>query len=343
MKIEFSRKVVLVTAAVLVICGLITVSFMKDLSPIPDNPVTTTTKTRFLMDTAIVIKAVGPDSENAVNKAFSEIERVEAVFSRHLPDSEVAKINQQAGEWVAVSPEVIELIQKSVLYGQLSGGAFDITIGSVIELWGFGSGINRVPDENELRQASQYVDITKVEIDEERGRVRIPQGTVLDFGGIAKGYAVDLCRQVLKENRVVSAMISAGGDIATIGVKENGNPWRVGIQHPRISTDILAVVSLVDQTIVTSGDYERFFFEEGVRFHHIIDPATGYPARGVISVTIIADSAADGDPLSTAVFVLGLDQGKELIERLDGIEAVIVDEDGDVWVSSGLKDEIELL
>ncbi len=343
MNIKFGRRFFLIILVVMVVSGIITLHLRTDSSSVADNPVTSTTMTRFLMDTAIVIKAVGPDSENAVNEAFAEIERVEAVFSRHLPDSQVAKINQHAGEWVAVSPEVIELLQKGIYYGQLSGGAFDITIGSVIELWGFGSGINRVPDEDELRQARQYVDISKVEIDEERGRVRIPQGTVLDFGGIAKGYAVDLCKQVLKENRVISAMISAGGDIAVVGVKENGNPWRVGIQHPRISTDILAVVSLVDQTIVTSGDYERFFIEEGVRFHHIIDPATGFPARGVISVTIIADSAADGDPLSTAVFVLGLDQGKELIERLDGIEAVIVDEDGDVWVSSGLKDEIELL
>lgn len=310
----------------------------------PEEPVITSTqKTRFMMDTAVEIRAIGIDSAEAVDQAFAEIGRIEQLFSRHLSDSEISSINNQAGNWVTVSPEVIQLIETSLEYCKLSDGAFDITLGNLIELWDFGANENYIPNATEIEAVLIGVDYNKVSIDKERNAIKIPSGSMIDLGGIAKGYAVDRSRNVLRDAGIEHAMIFGGGDIATIGTKGDGSPWRVGIQDPRESTQLLGIIPLINNTIVTSGDYERFFIKDGVRFHHILDPHTGYPARDVISVTIVADFAADGDALSTAVFVLGRKAGLELVESLAGFEAVIVDDEGEIWVSSGLKNIIVLL
>ena len=300
-------------------------------------------KTNFIMDTVVEIRATGVDAESAVDAAFAEMERVEKAFSRHLQDSVVTRINQQAGQWVAVTEEVIVLLEQALHYSEISNGAFDITVGRLIDLWGFGTGTNQVPSEMELDEALGSVGYQGLEIDADANRVRIPSGTVIDLGGIAKGYAVDRARKVLEAKGIKSGMIYAGGDITTIGAKPDGSAWRVGVQHPRESEELIAIVELKSKTIVTSGDYERYFIDDGVRYHHIIDPESGYPAQGVISVTIYGAQAVDADALSTAVFVLGMDRGKELIEGLPGYEAIIVNQDGNIWVSSGLADRITLL
>lgn len=307
------------------------------------NQITSTQRTRFLMDTAIEIRATGPNSEEAVNEAFTEIARVESVFSRFIVESEVSLINAQSGRWVSVSEETIALMDKAIEYGQITDGAFDITVGILLDLWGFSSNEWRIPDQEEIEQVLNKVGFRSIEVNYGENLVRIPKGSCIDLGGIAKGHAVDQARNVLESHNIQSAMIYAGGDIFTVGSKQDGSAWRVGIQHPRQSTELLAIVELVDNTIVTSGDYERFFVAEEVRFHHIIDPATGFPARGLISVTIIADSAVDADALSTAVFVLGWESGQLLVEQLDGIEAIIVDDQESIWVSSGLEDSIQLM
>ncbi len=344
MKIYINKKTItLILLTLLVVAGIVIYSNLEPSDSNGEKSVTITTTTRFLMDTTVVIKAVGPDSQNAVNEAFAEIERVENLFSRHKTTSDIARINQNAGQWVTVSREVFELAEKAIYYGQLSSGAFDVSIGRILDIWGFGNGLNQIPSEVEIDKAKQYVDFNQIELDTKNQRMRIPLGMVLDFGGIAKGYAVDMCRQILLNKSITSAMISAGGDIYAIGFKEENIPWRIGIQHPRKSTDILAIINLSDKAVVTSGDYERYFIKEGARFHHIIDPGTGRPTEDLISVTIIANSATDADALSTAVFVLGQTKGAELIEKLKGVEGLIVDAEGEIWVSSGLRAEIELL
>jgi len=307
------------------------------------QPITTAQKTRMMMDTTVEIRATGPDAEAAVNKALNAIQNVEDTFSRHLPDSAIAKINANAGEWVTVPEEVVALIAKAVYYSELTNGAFDISVGNLINVWGFGSGVQHIPSASEIEQALATVDYSAIEIDQENNRIRIPKGMIIDLGAIAKGYAIEQACKVLREHKVISGMVYAGGDIATIGAKLDGTPWRVAIQHPRKSTEYLAILEMVDQSIVTSGDYERYFIANGVRYHHILDPHTGYPARGLISVTILGKSATDTDALSTAIFVLGMEAGQKLIESLDGFEAVLVDEQGNIWVSPGLRDQIKIL
>ncbi len=302
------------------------------------NPEDTTGQhTQFMMDTIVEIRAIGTNPEDAIAKAFAEIARVEQLFSRYLPSSDVSKINEQAGEWVTVSHETIKVIEQGITYGIATNGAFDITIGSLVTLWGFGTSTQRVPSQAELDITIALVDFRAVEVNHNSNQVRIPEGSMLDLGGIAKGYAVDQAAQVLRANRISKGLINAGGDIATIGTRPDGNPWRVGIQDARDTTAVLAVVPLTNSTVVTSGDYQRFFVEDNVNFHHIIDPKTGYPARGVISVTVVADTALVGDIFSTAIFVLGNDQGQALVEATSGLEAIIVDEAGEIWTSSGLN------
>lgn len=307
------------------------------------QPLEEASNIKFLMDTVVEIRVTGRNAKAAIDAAFAEMERVEKVFSRHFEDSIVARINQQAGQWVDVTDEVIALLQKALEYSELSDGAFDVTVGRLIDLWGFGSGSNRVPSHTEIVQALTTVGYRGVEIDLSKKRVRIPSGTVLDLGGIAKGYAVDQGRKVLEAKGVKSGMIYAGGDITTIGAKADGSAWRVGVQHPRQSTELIAIIEMKNKTIVTSGDYERFFMDNGTRYHHILDPRTGYPASDVISVTIYGGQATDADALSTTVFVLGAERGKAFIESLPGYEALIVDQSGNVWVSSGLEGKVSLL
>ncbi|NLY10828.1 MAG: FAD:protein FMN transferase [Firmicutes bacterium] len=304
---------------------------------------TTTSETRFYMDTFVTISATGANSSEIVEQAFNEIKRVEELFSRFLPASDVYKINVNAGKWVGVSPEVIEVIEIGLKISGITNGAFDVTIGSLVTLWGFGTGDYRVPSEEELEQALLKIDYNKIQINKKTNEVFIPEGFVIDLGGVAKGYAVDRATGVLKTNGIKHGMVNAGGDIVTIGPKVDGSLWRVGVQDPINTTEILLVIPMKDSAIVTSGDYQRFFIEDNVRYHHIIDPRTGYPAKGLTSVTVVAPSATEADLYSTAIFVLGLDKGKELVESLKEIEAVIVDTNGQVWISSGLIDSVYYL
>ncbi len=337
MNVIMRHKVIFLVIASVVIAlsiGLILRSRVAD---------STTQQTHFMMDTIVEIRATGPRSEDAVDRAFAEIQLIEKLFSRFIPEGDVARINENAGNWVTVSIETIDLIEKGISYGEITQGTFDITIGGLLTLWGFGTEQYRVPTDQELAQVMETVDYRNIEINRNSRQVRIPAGSMLDLGGIAKGYAVDRARDVLRENRIDNGLINAGGDIVTLGKRPDGNPWRVGVQNPMDTTSILAIVPLSDSTVVTSGDYQRFFTENGLRFHHIIDPSTGFPAEGVISVTIVAASATVADVFSTAVFILGVDDGQKLIETLDDIEAIIVDAQGQVWVSSGLEGQIQLL
>ena len=210
-------------------------------------------------------------------------------------------------------------------------------MGGLISLWGFGTGEYKVPTDEEIAAALKTVDYRRVEIDKAKKRVRIPAGTVLDLGGIAKGYIVDEARRFLAQNRMQRAIVNAG-DISVIGSVLMG-PLACWVQNPDDHRRF-AVIPLQNNSVVTSGDYQRYFVQDGERWHHILDPRTGYPARGIRSVTIVTEKAAVADALSTAVFVLGLERGSALVEKLPGVEAIIVTSDDDVWISSGLAESI---
>ena len=310
-------------------------------------------RVEILMDTVVEIKVSHRnkvEAQKAIDSAMEEMKRVEQKMSRFLPDSEVSRINNEAssetvresratGGWIPVDDELFCLLKESVRLSELTGGCFDVTVYPLMKIWKFAGENPRVPGEKEIKDELESVGYKNMRV--ENGKVRFAKkGMGIDLGGIAKGYAVDAAVRVLKEKNIGSAMVNAGGDIYVLG-RKGGKPWRIGIRHPRKEGDILGVVEVEDRAIVTSGDYERFFFSGGKRYHHIFDPKTGYPANGCQSVTIVAKETTFADALATGVFVLGPRQGMDLLEKLEEVEGVIVDKEGEVSVSSGLASQIE--
>jgi len=231
------------------------------------------------------------------------------------------------------------LLEESVLLSELTKGSFDITIYPLWKIWKFEGESVEMPDEEEIEKELQLVNYKNIII--ENGKIKfIKRGIGIDLGGIAKGYAVDAAIKVLKDKNINSAIVNAGGDMYVLGRKQ-GKPWRIGIRHPRREGEILGTIKVEDKAIVTSGDYERFFFSGGKKYHHIINPKTGYPADECQSVTIVAKEATFADGLATGIFVLGPEEGMALIESLEGVEGVIVNKEGEVSVSSGLVSKIE--
>jgi len=294
---------------------------------------------RILMGTLVEITIVGRDEDKAaaaISEAFAEMERIEHLMSRWISESEVSKINRWAGvKPVKVSAEVLEVIQRAQEISRASGGYFDISVGGLLDLWGFETSEGRVPAKGEVEQALQSVGYGAIVVDGEASTVELRRGMCIDLGGIAKGYAVDRACEVLRSRGYENVIVNAGGDMRVRGRKPNG-PWVIGIQDPRDRSRILASFDVGDISVATSGDYERYFDEGGQRYHHIINPRTGKSAGEVRSVTIIGAEATLTDALSTSVFVLGPERGMALVERLGTVDAVIVRPDGKVLYSSGL-------
>jgi thiamine biosynthesis lipoprotein len=303
-------------------------------------------RTEFLMDTAITITAYGPRAKKAVPAAFAEMRRVADLMNANDPASEVSLINKNAGQRpVKVSPETFELLQLSVYYSELSAGAFDVTVRPLVELWGIGKKGDWIPSEEEIHQALQLVDYRKLVLNDQEQTAFLPEkGMGIDLGGAAKGYATDRARSVLQDYGVRSALIAAGGNIFTLGLRPDGQKWRIGIRHPRpeSGSEILAVIPNQDLTLVTSGDYERYFIKDDVRYHHIFDPRTGWPARDLISATIVNQSSAEADILSTAVFVLGPEKGRALAVEAGVIQVVMMTPDFQI-ITAGDLPEMELV
>lgn len=302
---------------------------------------------RTTMDTAVELRFVPGSSKESVQvreAVFTEIKRLEELFSRSIADSEINRINNSAGRRpVSVNPEVIFVTEKAIDYANLSRGAFDPTIAPLIDLWGFLGQNYRLPGITEIEETLPLVDYTLLEIDSSRSTIYLPrEGMALELGGIAKGYIVDQALQVLIRAGIEHAFINAGGDIGLIGAKPDGSPWRIGIRHPRKENEIIAVLQATGGAVVTSGDYQRTFEENSISYHHILNPATGMPSRDLVSVTIVAPTATEADALSTAVFVLGPARGKALIENMPGIEGILITPDLKLLVSSGLEGKIEL-
>ncbi len=285
------------------------------------------------------------EGDPLVREAFDKVRALEKVMSRFVTNSDVDKINQQAGkEPVEVDPRTFYVIEKSLYFGEASQGKFDVTIAPLLNLWGFGTGEEREPPEGEeIEEVLPLVDYQEIELDEENMSVFLPREEMaLDLGGIAKGYIVDEIAEFLEGEGVEHGTVNAGGDIRALGTRLDGNPWRIGITHPRDRENIIAVIPVTQEAIVTSGDYERYFNHEGERYHHILDPDTGQPAGEVLSVTVVAPDCITADSLSTAVFVLGVEEGMALLESMSQVEGMIVDLQEEKHVTRGLKDLIEI-
>jgi len=297
-------------------------------------------RVKLLMGTKVEIVAQGRNQaslEKAVNLGFQEVERLEAKLSRFRDDSMVSKINQNAGLGpVQVDPEVFMLLEKSAAICQETEGAFDITILPVLSLWKFDEKNAKPPSEEEVRQKLSLVDCAKIVLKKDQYLVFLPEpGMGIDLGGIAKGYAVDKAAEALKQNGAAAGIVSAGGDMRVFGGKGKG--LAVGIQDPRQRGRVLAKIYLKDGALSTSGDYERFFVFQGVRYAHILDPKSGYPARGEQSVSVLGEDGLSTDAWATALFVLGSEEGLRMIKSRPGMEALFIDASGQRRVSPGLE------
>jgi thiamine biosynthesis lipoprotein len=296
-----------------------------------------------IMGTDLLIEAVGPDAEaleRAIAAAVAELERVEDLMTDWRP-SELTRLNEAAGRGPHPVPsELARHVARGVQLGELTKGAFDITYAGVGKLWDFKRVPPLVPDAAEVEQALELVGFARIEVDLEANTVALPAGMRIGLGGIAKGYGVDRAMAVLMEHGVEHGLVNAGGDLKALG-KKLGESWQIAIKHPRDVERVLALIPVVNSCVVTSGDYARFFEHEGRRYHHIIDPRTGYPSTGCMSATVVAPAAAAADALATAMCVLGPEEGLAIIEKLPRVEALLVDMQGDVHASAGLRQATE--
>lgn len=279
----------------------------------------------------------------AIESAWSEIDRIESLISSWQADSETSLVNRSAGEAsVEVSQELFDLTRRALRIARLTGGAFDPTFGGLSDLWHFDGSQTRVPSADAIRAALERVGWHRVEADADARTLFLPRaGMRLGFGAIGKGYAANRAVFVLKDAGIRSGVVNAGGDLVAFGTRENGEPWTVGIQDPRQPETLLGRLVLSETAVVTSGDYERFVEIEGERYAHILDPRTGWPVRGMQSVTVVCPDGELADALATATFVLGPQQGLELVDRLRGVEAMLVDAEGRIHMSSGFKERME--
>lgn len=300
---------------------------------------------RLLMGTLVEVTVVGEgdQAKQAAQAIMDEIQRVEALTSFHKSSS-LTGVNDRAGrEPIRCDRELFALVKASLEIARVSEGAYDPTIGPVSKLWGFSAGDPRLPSSSEVADAAARVGWQRVGMDPESETIRLPEaGMALDLGGIAKGYALDKALEVIRKSGVKGALVNAGGDIVAAGEKASGTPWRVGVQDPRRGDAIKAVVNIKDRFIVTSGDYERFFIQDGKRYHHILNPRTGYPAEGLSSVTIIGSKGSALEPLAVAVFVLGSEKGLKLVESIPGVYALLIDAAGEVRFSRGAEAMFEV-
>jgi thiamine biosynthesis lipoprotein len=285
-------------------------------------------------------------AERAFVEVFREFDRLDGLMSVWRPGSEVVQINAAAGERaVKAGVEVRDALRTARQISEWTGGKFDVTFGALSDLWKFDHDQdNAIPDGAAVRARLPLIDYRQLVMDEAAGTVFVKRkGMRVHLGGIGKGYAVDRAVAMLRRAGLRDFLIQAGGDLYAAGMKD-GRPWRLGINDPRgPSGRSFATVDLSDGTFSTSGDYARSFVKDGVRYHHILDPATGQPARGCRSVTVVADSPLVADGLSTGVFILGPEEGMALVEKLPDVEAVIVTAKNEVLVSSGLKDKFVLI
>ena len=296
------------------------------------------------MGTLVTITAVASDLEvghKATQAGFNEIKRLERLLSTWIPESELSQVNAEAGRRpVSVSLETMDLVVRSLEMAKLTEGGFNIAMGPAVESWSV-TERQHIPDDEELRRLKPLVDVTSILVDVGARTIFLPhKGMKIDVGGIGKGYAADRAVEEMKKSGVQGGVVALSGDIKTFGALPDTAGFPVGIKHPRKEGTVIAVIDLQDEAISTAGDYERFFEQDGVRYHHILDPQTLRPARSCQSVTVIGKEGVVVDGLDTGIFVLGPERGMALVERLSGVEAVIIDEQGRMTVSSGLRSRL---
>ncbi len=299
----------------------------------------------FAMDTYMTLTAYGENAQEAVEAGVEEIQRLDELLSAENQESEVWNLNASGGG--VMSEDTAYLVERALEIYESTDGAFDISIHPVMALWGFITGDFAVPSEEELQAELSLVDASRLSVDDSSGSpvLSMDDGMEIDLGGIAKGYTSQRVIEIFREYGIESAVINLGGNAHVLGSKTDGSAWRIGIQDPEDSDGYLGGVEVVDKAVITSGGYERYFEDEttGIRYHHIIDPSTGYPANnGLISVTIISEDGTLADGLSTSLFVMGTEKAVAYCEEhcvSDGFDVVLEDENGTIYMTDRIEDD----
>ena len=296
------------------------------------------TRELFAMGTYITMSAYGEAAEDALVLSEDRIKELDAMWSVTDAGSDICKMNQSNGMPTEVSRETAEVLRFALDMAGKTDGALDPTISPIITTWGFISGKYHIPSENELKDLLQIVDYQKVSLQE--NIVTLPAGMQLELGAVGKGYTADIISELLKEQKITSALLDLGGNIQAVGTKPDGGDWRIGFKDPE-NEGSFGVLSISDCAVVTSGNYERYFTgEDGKVYGHIIDPATGYPAEsGLLSVSIIAREGKLCDALSTSLFVMGCDKAAEYWREHKDFEMILITEDGEIHLTEGIKDK----
>lgn len=323
-----------------IFCLLLILPLLAGCSPTVGD--TGDTQQFFAMDTVMSVTVYGGE-KGAAEAAMQRVNELDALFSRTRAESEISKVNQNAGTGTAVplSDDVYGILQQAAALSNQTGGAFDFTIAPVMDAWGFTKSEYRVPGEEELARLLPLVNADALVLKDQTAQLP-EKGMELDLGAIAKGYAGDQCAQLLGSYGVKSALVALGGNITAVGAKPDGTSWRVAVRDPDNEDSYLCVLPLQDKTASTSGGYERYFEQDGVVYHHIINPDTGYPARsGLKSVTVVSSSGTTADALSTALFVMGEEKALELWRASSDFEAVLVRDDNKVLITDGLENGLD--
>ncbi|MEG1482308.1 FAD:protein FMN transferase [Clostridium sp.] len=334
-----NKKIIVFFVTLMLVVGIVGCGEKKSKDPI--------TRTELFMGTAIKITIYDKSNEKILDKAFKRVIEIEDLVSINKEGTEITELNNNAGiKGVKLSDDSFNIVKKGLEYSKLSNGGYDLTIGPLVKLWSIGLPEAKVPNKNEIIDAIKKIDYKNVNINEDTKEVFLTEkGMMIDLGSIAKGYAADEIVKLLKENGVKEAIVDLGGNIYALGLKEGDKEWKVGIQDPFTDRgNVVGSVKVSNKSVVTTGIYERFIEKDGVKYHHILNPKDGYPYKTELAgVSIIADESVDADGLSTLVFTKGLDEGIKFIESLDGVDAVFITENRNVYTTDGIKDNFKMM
>lgn len=312
---------------------------MKHTHEEPGKDIPSARSILYSMGTVITSQVYGRDALSAVARAETAIRSMNARWSRFDKSSEISMINRMAGiEAVPISVDTLFLLRKAKEFALISERLFDITIAPLVALWGTWKEARITPVWADVQERRQYVDCAGIMLDEQRRTARLSRkGQMIDLGGIAKGCASDRICHILRDCGIRSGYTDLGGNVAVIGTKPDGSPWKIGIRHPRKDNALIGFISVKDRSVVTSGDDQRYYDDlNGDRHHHLLDPRTGYPAdSGLISVTVIADSGETADALSTILFIAGEDKGREILRHFPDVDAIYVRKDESITLTPG--------
>ncbi|MFU0825643.1 FAD:protein FMN transferase [Clostridium sp.] len=303
-------------------------------------------RTNLFMGTVVKISLYDKKDQNIISKGFDRIEQIESEVSINEQGTELDKVNQAAGKTpVKVKDDTLAITKKGLEYSELAKGSFDITVGPIVKLWSIGLPEAKVPTQSEIDEKLKLVGYKDLQLNEKDKTIFLKKkGMIIDLGAIAKGYTADAVAEVLKNEGVKSAIIDLGGNVFALGTKPDGDLWKIGIQNPFQSRgEIVGTIYVENKSIVTSGIYERFIEKDGKKYHHILNPFTGYPYDNEIAgVTIVSDKSIDGDALSTSVFSKGLKGGMDFIESIKDVDAIFITKDKKVYVTKGIKDNFKI-